>query len=627
MRDYFWRRTTLLAVALLATAGVARGAIPAADRDLVKQVSQRLLAVADRPSGMEWPPTFQIIDDKQINAFAFVSSKETEGETKLLPQVRIYEGMMEKVIEGDEDRLALILGHELNHILLGHCTKRAPGTEFVKQVFSREHEVAADCKGAELAVKAGYSLRKGVKGIQRMMAMGLDYSSFEGLGVDHPAWKDRLSYFDKEQATLWRAMSAFDNGTYLLLCEQYVGAERCFREVTKEFPACPEAWTNLGYALLMQYCDALEPEDVRRFNVGQIVVGGFYRRPQSLETQVRGINEEVWWDAVGALRESLRLQPDQVLPRANLGVAYLVRPAGKDVGQARRYLDEAAATAMKDTTLPAMLRATILVNAGVADLAGGEPEQSSGRLQQAETIGRGFAGPHARHPGSPALAASLAYNRGLLLEKSSEPDQRREAFGQFERYLRTASPAAEWWALAHEHYRKLGMELGLKAKTEKDLTSEAGLGLRLVSSLTLESGAVLSLTQPVTEVEKILGKAEPVPVMKNTHLFRLHYPDRGIDVLATDRVLAIYLAGPRAPGLALRGSGLGAGSVPLRIGMSRDELEQALASADYDFQELERPDVNYRFYPDLGLAVRIQKKQVTELVIVQISRRPMISRD
>ena len=31
-----------------------------------------------------------------------------------------------------------------------------------------------------------------------------------------------------------------------------------------------------------------------------------------------------------------------MVAKANLGVAYLVRPAGKDVGQAARYLQEAA---------------------------------------------------------------------------------------------------------------------------------------------------------------------------------------------------------------------------------------------------------------------------------------------
>src|SRR5262249_16763497 len=151
----------------------------------------------------------------------------------------------------------------------------------------------------------------------------------------------RLVLLDREQATIWKAMSAFHDGVYFLVSEQYISAERCYRGVTKEFPGCYEAWANLGYALLMQYCDALEEDDLRPFNLGQLLVGGFYRRRESLP--IRGVDEELWWDAVGALREALRLKPDLVLARANLGVAYLVRPAGKDVRTATQFLKEAAA--------------------------------------------------------------------------------------------------------------------------------------------------------------------------------------------------------------------------------------------------------------------------------------------
>lgn len=82
---------------------------------------------------------------------------------------------MKKVIKGDADRLALILGHELGHILERHIVTDTPGkTDLVRQVFSRKDEIAADVRGLQLTVKAGYSYRKAIKGIEAMMRLGLN---------------------------------------------------------------------------------------------------------------------------------------------------------------------------------------------------------------------------------------------------------------------------------------------------------------------------------------------------------------------------------------------------------------------------------------------------------------------
>ena len=70
--------------------------------------------------------------------------------------------------------------------------------------------------------------------------------------------------------------------------EQYDSAEQCFKEVTKVFPGCPEAWANLGYTKLMEYCDKLDADDLRRLDVGHLVIGGFYRTPGSLKPNCGG---------------------------------------------------------------------------------------------------------------------------------------------------------------------------------------------------------------------------------------------------------------------------------------------------------------------------------------------------
>jgi hypothetical protein len=461
----------------------------------------------------------------------------------------------------------------------------------------------------ELAVAAGYSHLRALKGIRRMIDLGLDYSSFEGLGGDHPSWTDRLVLLDREQATIWKAMSAFHDGVYFLVSEQYISAERCYRGVTKEFPGCYEAWANLGYALLMQYCDALEEDDLRRFDLGQLLVGGFYRRPESLP--IRGVDEELWWDAVGALREALRLKPDLVLARANLGVAYLVRPAGKDVRTATQFLEEAAAATAADRDLDPAVREIVLINAGVAALAGGRVVEGTQLFGQLERKGR---------PISKAASSALRYNRAALLAESAKAADRRDAVRQLEVYLRTATPDSAWWTLAYKRYANLCRELDLAQQSEQKLKKPARARLRLLTSVTLGPDRTVSLGEPVAAIQDRLGGAEVVPVIPKTNLVRMRYPDCGVELLATDQVLAICLRSPRAPALPLRGTGLGAEAREVRVGMSQDEFEQILGDGDYVFRELDTRNVNYRFYREVGLAVRIRQGTVEALVVVQIPK-------
>src|SRR5262249_8800781 len=156
---------------------------------------------------------------------------------------------------------------------------------------TRDQEYAADLNGMQYALAAGYST-KGVRAYQKLGEIN-SYSSFEALSADHPSANDRLARLDRDQASLWRSMSAFDNGVFFLKIEQYESAKTCFRNVVRAFPDADEAWANLGYALLMQYADSLEPDDVRRFDIGQLMVAGFYTRPKTLQGKVRRIDMDV----------------------------------------------------------------------------------------------------------------------------------------------------------------------------------------------------------------------------------------------------------------------------------------------------------------------------------------------
>jgi Zn-dependent protease with chaperone function len=223
------------------TGGVGRaGEVTQEEKDQVEEVARRLLAVAEPVPPFTWPPTFEIEGKDRLNAEATATIKGEGKDAKVSPKVIIYKGLLDRVIrtpkEGSEDRLAYILGHELGHILLGHVPPARPGkAPLLRQAFSRDDEIAADLKGMELALKAGYSFRQVRSALDRMLELKVEYSSFEALQTDHPSWKDRLTFLDRDQPRLWKAMSAFDNGRYFLLCEQYGAAETCFQRVTREF--------------------------------------------------------------------------------------------------------------------------------------------------------------------------------------------------------------------------------------------------------------------------------------------------------------------------------------------------------------------------------------------------------
>jgi hypothetical protein len=121
-----------------------------------------------------------------------------------------------------------------------------------------------------------------------------------------------------------------------------------------------------------------------------------------------------------------------------------------------------------------------------------------------------------------------------------------------------------------------------------------------------------------------LGKVEPVPAIRGANLVRLVYPDLGTEIIGASEVLAIRLKGKSAPALDIRSSGLGSTSTTIRIGMSREKLEEIVADQDYDYRQIDDPDVNYRFYRGLGLAVRLQEGTVDELALVQVPDRIVV---
>ncbi|QDU40670.1 TPR repeat-containing protein YfgC precursor [Maioricimonas rarisocia] len=157
-------------------------------RQLVERVGRRIAAAAGRPD-FDWE--FHVLAGQQQNAFALPGGK-----------VAIYEGMMP--ICANEAGLAVVLSHEIAHVLARHGAERmsqksvvrgvgglidkvtreqeVPDQEKIVQVYgaashlgvilpySRKHETEADSIGLTLMARAGYDPREAPEFWERFAA-------------------------------------------------------------------------------------------------------------------------------------------------------------------------------------------------------------------------------------------------------------------------------------------------------------------------------------------------------------------------------------------------------------------------------------------------------------------------
>jgi predicted Zn-dependent protease len=604
----------------------------AAKRKMLDEVFQRLLSAAGRRPGRfaskyVWPPQVELDSNSTVNAYASVRRKKVRGRdvpivdpktNRLFPYVAIHSGLMEDLIEGDPHRLAFVVGHELAHLILGHVLKSTTTrakTQTIATVLSAEQEHEADILGMKLALSAGYSIR-GVREVWlRIMSEDFlrrqphwrNYTSFEGQGISHPAWTDRLALIDKEKQELWRSMSAFENGVFFLGVQQYAAAEESFSRVIENgaFPESYDAWANLGYAQLMQYADKLDANNVAQFDIGQLITGSFYARPKTLEQQVRGIDIALWNKAVYSLNMAVELNPSGALAKANLGVAYLIAPTGRDADKAAHFLEQAAELDAADAALTAAGRGAMLNNAAVALAAAGAMTKAEARLGEAVAVLRN----------QEWAATAVTYNRARFLSKSSDPSALTKALSLLSDYLLAESPASLWWDRAYELYAQLSPNP--KPRAEFLLHNRSMSNLRPVTSVEVSTNVRINLSDEVSEVTHKLGAVRPVPVVAGANLKRLSYPGRGMELLVTRRVVAIFLRGGMLE-LKIQAAGLGARAAVLRLGMSAAQVQGALGSA-YMAAPLSDPNVFYKFYPGVGVAIRYDAAdRVTELVVTKI---------
>jgi hypothetical protein len=208
-----------------------------------------------------------------------------------------------------------------------------------------------------------------------------------------------------------------------------------------------------------------------------------------------------------------------------------------------------------------------------------------------------------------------------MLASSHDPDQRRVAADVLLKYLRVESADSMWWKLAYKKYAEVCPGASNGCVTEPQLKASTRILVREVAAVDLGGGKSLRLGESFHDAKSRIGQGQPVGSVPETSALRTHDPQYGLDVVASDVIIAIILNAKGAPELQLREVGTSSEKTSIRYGMTTDELEKVLADQSYRYEGLLDSWVPYRFYPGIGIAVRVgPQKTVDELVLV---RSPM----
>lgn len=170
--------------------------------DYVKQIGDRLAKTSERP---DLPYTFQVVDDKGINAFATMGG-----------YVYVNTGLIEAA--DNESELASVIAHEIGHIVGRHSIEQmrqaaisqgllsAAGLDrsnaiqigvqlAISRPNSRSDELEADRFGLENLTKAGYAPSGMLGFMKKLLKKGGSVPTFLST---HPATSERISRLESQ---------------------------------------------------------------------------------------------------------------------------------------------------------------------------------------------------------------------------------------------------------------------------------------------------------------------------------------------------------------------------------------------------------------------------------------------
>jgi hypothetical protein len=144
---------------------------------------------------------------------------------------------------------------------------------------------------------------------------------------------------------------------------------------------------------------------------------------------------------------------------------------------------------------------------------------------------------------------------------------------------------------------------------------------RPVLGVAIGDGKAIHVNDPVNPVLEQIGEGRKTEIVRRTNIHRRKYDDEGLELVCTDRVIAIRLRSTKSPPLMLQASGPGGVAREIRVGMAFDELEKLLAgdATGWDTRYGTQTSVVYRYFYNLGFGVRVSDEgTVTEIMVAQI---------
>lgn len=179
-------------------------------QNFVNNVGQKIAEVCDRK---DIKYTFEVIDSEQVNAFACPGGF-----------IYIYSGLIK--IMDNEAQLAVVLAHEVGHVVARHSVKRLQtvygysilmdvllgdkmsevalqminaATFLILQGYGRDNEFEADNYGILYAYKASYNPKAMIQIFNKLKEVeGNPPSVFEQLLASHPPTQDRIDKTNKQ---------------------------------------------------------------------------------------------------------------------------------------------------------------------------------------------------------------------------------------------------------------------------------------------------------------------------------------------------------------------------------------------------------------------------------------------
>lgn len=190
----------------------------AAINDYVNQIGQRLAAKSSRP---DLPYTFQVVDDRGVNAFATMGG-----------YVYVNTGLM--AAADNEAQLASVMSHEIGHIARRHALKQMRQSAIAQGVASaagldqntavnigvelalrrpnsRQDELEADRDGLAMMQAAGYAPIGTVQFMKKLLGSGSPPTFLS----THPATGDRIRLLEQAiDPAMAQRGEGLDNAAY-----------------------------------------------------------------------------------------------------------------------------------------------------------------------------------------------------------------------------------------------------------------------------------------------------------------------------------------------------------------------------------------------------------------------------